>query len=169
MQGVHRVIQSLSLFDVVSGYVKQLPCPSASAVSACSMRPGSLVLSTSKSAALYNSLHALLSKDLELPVFIIPPVSHQWCITGSSRQRLSLLCRSLRSALDSAFVCWRLFSGYRRWTLAVLSPEGSEQHRLVNQLDTMAPVISTGKRLVFAIEVKLGTSFIDNQRAPAVD
>src|SRR5258708_12611408 len=36
------------------------------------MRPGSLVLSTSKSAALYNSLHALLSKDLELPVFIIP-------------------------------------------------------------------------------------------------
>jgi hypothetical protein len=56
----------------VSGYVKQLPCPSASAVSACSMRPGSLVLSTSKSAALYNSLHALLSKDLELPVFIIP-------------------------------------------------------------------------------------------------
>src|SRR5216684_2321545 len=72
MQGVHRVIQSLSLFDVVSGYVKQLPCPSASAVSACSMRPGSLVLSTSKSAALYNSLHALLSKDLELPVFIIP-------------------------------------------------------------------------------------------------
>jgi hypothetical protein len=27
MQGVHRVIQSLFLFDVVSGYVKQLPCP----------------------------------------------------------------------------------------------------------------------------------------------
>jgi hypothetical protein len=26
-QGVHRVIQSLFLFDVVSGYVKQLPCP----------------------------------------------------------------------------------------------------------------------------------------------
>ena len=27
MQGVHRLIQSLFLFDVVSGYVKQLPCP----------------------------------------------------------------------------------------------------------------------------------------------
>jgi hypothetical protein len=27
MQGVHRVIQSLFLFDVVSGDVKQLPCP----------------------------------------------------------------------------------------------------------------------------------------------
>src|ERR1035438_2789224 len=27
MQGVHRIIQSLFLFDVVSGYVKQLPCP----------------------------------------------------------------------------------------------------------------------------------------------
>ena len=27
MQGVHRVVQSLFLFDVVSGYVKQLPCP----------------------------------------------------------------------------------------------------------------------------------------------
>src|SRR6266568_8694932 len=27
MQGVHRVIQSLFLFDVVSGYVKQLPGP----------------------------------------------------------------------------------------------------------------------------------------------
>ena len=27
MQGVHRVIQSLFLFDVVSGYVKQLPWP----------------------------------------------------------------------------------------------------------------------------------------------
>ena len=27
MQGVHRVIQSLFLFDVVSGYMKQLPCP----------------------------------------------------------------------------------------------------------------------------------------------
>src|SRR5260370_41546338 len=27
MQGVHRVIQSLYLFNVVSGYVKQLPCP----------------------------------------------------------------------------------------------------------------------------------------------
>jgi hypothetical protein len=24
---IHRVIQSLFLFDVVSGYVKQLPCP----------------------------------------------------------------------------------------------------------------------------------------------
>ena len=28
MQGVHRVIQSLFLFDVVSGHLKQLPCPS---------------------------------------------------------------------------------------------------------------------------------------------
>src|SRR5260370_10801623 len=27
MQGVHCVIQSLFLFDVVSGYMKQLPCP----------------------------------------------------------------------------------------------------------------------------------------------
>jgi hypothetical protein len=27
MQSVHRVIQSLFLFDVVSGCVKQLPCP----------------------------------------------------------------------------------------------------------------------------------------------
>jgi hypothetical protein len=27
MQGVHGVIQSLFLFDVVSGYMKQLPCP----------------------------------------------------------------------------------------------------------------------------------------------
>ena len=27
MQSVHRVIQSLFLFDVVSGYLKQLPCP----------------------------------------------------------------------------------------------------------------------------------------------
>jgi hypothetical protein len=27
MQGVHRVIQSLFLFDVVSGHEKQLPCP----------------------------------------------------------------------------------------------------------------------------------------------
>ncbi len=37
--------------------------------------PGSLVLSTSKSAALYKSLHALLFRDIELPVFMIPPVS----------------------------------------------------------------------------------------------
>ena len=27
MQGVHRVIQSLFFFDVVSGHAKQLPCP----------------------------------------------------------------------------------------------------------------------------------------------
>src|SRR5271169_359498 len=27
MQGVHRVIQILFLFDVVSGHLKQLPCP----------------------------------------------------------------------------------------------------------------------------------------------
>ncbi len=27
MQGVHRIIQSWPLFDVVSGCVKQLPCP----------------------------------------------------------------------------------------------------------------------------------------------
>ena len=27
MQGIHRVIQCLFLLDVVSGYVKQLPCP----------------------------------------------------------------------------------------------------------------------------------------------
>lgn len=27
VQGVHRVIQGLFLFDVVSGYVKQLACP----------------------------------------------------------------------------------------------------------------------------------------------
>src|SRR5229473_4012106 len=27
MQGVHCVIEGFSLFDVVSGYVKQLPCP----------------------------------------------------------------------------------------------------------------------------------------------
>src|SRR6266567_263471 len=33
---------------------------------------GALVLSTSKSAALYKSLHALLFRDIELPVFIIP-------------------------------------------------------------------------------------------------
>src|SRR5712691_10511528 len=36
---------------------------------------GSLVLSTSKRAALYKFLHALLSRDLKLPVFIVPPVS----------------------------------------------------------------------------------------------
>jgi hypothetical protein len=45
MQGVHRVIKSFSLFDVVSG---------------------SLALSISKSAALYKSLHALLFRDIEL-------------------------------------------------------------------------------------------------------
>ena len=48
---------------------------SASASSACAMRSGSLVLSPSKSAALYKSLHALLFRDTGLLIFIIPPVS----------------------------------------------------------------------------------------------
>jgi hypothetical protein len=33
----------------------------------------------------------------------------------------------------------------------------------------MAPVIPTGRGLVFTTEVEFGTSFIDNQGAPAVD
>jgi hypothetical protein len=74
MQGVHRVIKSFSLFDVVSGYMKQLSCPQCKR-SACAMRSGSLVLSPSKSAALYKSLHALLFRDIDLLVFIIHPVS----------------------------------------------------------------------------------------------
>ena len=74
VQGVPGVIQSLSLFDTVSGCVKQPRALSASAFSAWAMRSGSLVLSTSKSAALYKFLHALMSRDLELPVFIIPPL-----------------------------------------------------------------------------------------------
>src|ERR1035441_5560296 len=36
-------------------------------------------------------------------------------------------------------------------------------------LDTMAPVIPTGRRLVFATAVDLRASFIDHQGAPAVD
>jgi hypothetical protein len=36
-------------------------------------------------------------------------------------------------------------------------------------LDTMAPVIPAGRRLVFATAVRFGASFIDNQGAPAVD
>ena len=36
-------------------------------------------------------------------------------------------------------------------------------------LDTMAPVIPHGRRLVFTTAVEFGTSFIDNQGAPAVD
>jgi hypothetical protein len=63
MQGVHRVIQSLFLFDVVSGYVKNSRAPATSASSACAMRSGSLALSTAKSAAFYKSLLALLSSD----------------------------------------------------------------------------------------------------------
>ena len=38
--------------------------------SACAMRSGSLVLSVSKRAASYNFLHAALSRDLALPVFM---------------------------------------------------------------------------------------------------
>ena len=72
MQGVHRVIQSLFLFDVVSGHVKNSRALTTSASSARVMRSGSLVLSTSKSAALYKSLHAPLSGDLELPLVIVP-------------------------------------------------------------------------------------------------
>src|ERR1700730_9617875 len=72
-QGVHRVIQSLFLIDVVACYVKHPRALATSASSACAIRCGSLVLSTSKSAALSKSLHALLFRDIELPVFMIPP------------------------------------------------------------------------------------------------
>src|SRR5260370_1586627 len=49
------------------------PVPLVQVLSACAMRSGSLAFSTSKSAALYKSLRAPLSRDLGLPVFIIPP------------------------------------------------------------------------------------------------
>jgi hypothetical protein len=81
----------------------------------------------------------LLSKDLELPVFIIP-----LCFA-------SMVYHWIDPATAESVVP---FTPVRHWTqplcvgdcsvatdarpLAVLSPEGSEQHRLVNQLDTMA-------------------------------
>jgi hypothetical protein len=88
---------------------------------------------------LYKSLHAPLSRDLELPVFIIPP-----CFAWQAGLKV---CR--------------------------ISPECLPQEQSTTSspqpLDTMAPVIPTGKELVFATAGELSASFIDNQGAPAVD
>ena len=73
MQGVHRVIQSLFLFDVVANHVKQLPRSYHKCLLCLRNAVWILVLSSSKSAALYKSRHALLFRDIELAVFMIPP------------------------------------------------------------------------------------------------
>jgi hypothetical protein len=50
------------------------------------------------------------------------------------------------------------------------SEAGSKVSSMARQLlDTMAPVIPTGRCLVFTSAVEFGTSFIDKQDAPAVD
>src|ERR1700730_12166204 len=92
------------------------------------MRSGSLALSTSKSAALYKSLHAPLSRDLELPVFIIPP-----CFAWQAGLKV---CRISPECLPQE-------------QLTTSSPQPS---------DTMAPVIPTGKELAFATAVELRAS-----------
>jgi len=73
------------------------------------MRSGILVLSTSKSAALYKSLHASRSRDLELPGFIISP-------RGTSQTGLKV------SRIESSFE--QLEQHRRRFTKVMQKREG---------------------------------------------
>ena len=73
MQGVHRVIQSLPLFDVVSGHVEQIPCPQCNCFLCLGNALAEFNLINLKERGLYNPRYALPSRDSELSVFIIPP------------------------------------------------------------------------------------------------
>ena len=73
-----RIIHSISTLAccLPFGFLGAIGLAGASVrLQTCAMRLGSLVLSTSKRAAVYNFLHAPLSRDLELPIFIISPAS----------------------------------------------------------------------------------------------
>ncbi len=69
------------------------------------MRSGSLALSTAKSAAFYKSLLAPLSSDLELPVFIIPPVTlgnASACVASTSAKKADGICVRCHKKLSQA-------------------------------------------------------------------
>ena len=142
MQGVHRVIKSFSLFAVVSGNVKQLPCPQCKRF--LSLR----------NAVWESGLIDLKECGL---VQVLP---------RSAVQAVQLV----RAACIHNFPVFRLAG---RSESVSNSPECFAQEQPTTSspqpLDTMAPVIPTGKELVFATAVELRASFIDNQGAPAVD
>src|SRR5579864_833784 len=139
MQGVHRVIQSLFLFDVVSGHTKQLPSP----YNECFLG--------SRNAVGESSLINLK----ECSLVQIPP--------RSAVQRF-------RAACTHDFPRFRLTSWSEVCRIFPNAVAGiCQQHRLLQSLNTMAPVIPAGKRLAFATAVEFGASFIHNQGTPAVD
>jgi cytochrome c553 len=91
----HPKLVPLRCFDVVSGYVKQLPCPCHKCFLCLRnpLRESSVIIR--KERGLLQSFLALLSSDLELPVFIIPPVTlanASACVASTSAKKADGVC-----------------------------------------------------------------------------